>query len=223
MNARILYVPIFIAAEAERFAATVAEWADVESFDVPAEGGVEAALARLDALGWPDCIAVADSHAQHLAVELAMGHPDRVRGIALSHATARYSVSGPRTALNREVLSAAGQLLETDYMAFMRAVTQLTQGGMPDAFVERWAARVPPERARALFNDLAEAEPPLAERLVDFDGPILLGAHTDCVLWTADGFDDATNALPAARAVRCTEIPVFDPAFGAALKELAAG
>jgi pimeloyl-ACP methyl ester carboxylesterase len=223
MKARILYVPIFLAAESERFAATVDDWAVVESFDVPDGRQAEGAIERLDALGWADCLVVADSQAQRLAVEVALIHPDRVRGVALSHAVARYRVSQPRAALHPEVLEAVGRLLETDYMAFWRAVTQLTQGGMPDAWVERWAAAVPPERVKRLFHALVETEPPLAERLVDFDGPVLLAGHRNCVLWTPEGFEDAVAALPASRAIRCDDIPVFDPSFGAALKELAAG
>jgi pimeloyl-ACP methyl ester carboxylesterase len=219
----ILYVPIFLAAEADRFASTVAEWAQVESFDVPERHAVEGALERLDALGWSDCLVVADSQAQWLAVELATRHAQRVRGIALSHAVARYRVSGPRAGLHAEVLAAVSRLLETDYMAFWRAVTQLTQGGMPDAWVERWAAAIPHERTKAFFQELTDSEPPLAERLQDFPGPVLLGQHADCVMWTQEGFEDAVAALPEAKVVRCREIPAFDPAFGEALRELAGG
>jgi pimeloyl-ACP methyl ester carboxylesterase len=223
MKARVLYVPIFLAAEAERFASTVEEWAQVESFDVPEGRAVEGAVERLDALGWSDCLVVADSQAQWLAVELAVRHPERVRGIGLSHAVARYSVDGPRPGLHSEVIAAVGRLLDTDYMAFWRAVTQLTQGGMPDAWVERWAAAIPHERTKAFFQTLVDSKPQLAERLRDFPGPVLLGQHTNCVLWTPEGFEDAAAALPGATVVACADIPVFDPAFGAALRELAGG
>jgi pimeloyl-ACP methyl ester carboxylesterase len=222
MRARVLYVPLFIGAESDRFASVVGDWAEVASFDVPAEGAAETAHARLDELGWGDCTLVADGFAQGLGIEIALNNPERFRAVAVGHAAPRFSTQRPRPALHPEVIAAATQLLETDYMAFWRAVTQLTQGGMPDAWVERWAASVPRERARAVFLGIAEAEPPACERLVDFDGTLLLAQHVDCVLWTAEGFEDAVAALPHARIVRCKEIPVFDAAFGETLRELTA-
>ena len=50
---------------------------------------------------------------------------------------------------------------------------------------------------------------------------MLLAQHTDCVLWTAEGFEDIVAAVPHATVVRCAQIPVFDEAFGGALRELA--
>jgi hypothetical protein len=54
MKVRVLYVPLFLEVEADRFAAVVADWAEVASFDVPVEAPVEAAHARLDELGWDE-------------------------------------------------------------------------------------------------------------------------------------------------------------------------
>jgi hypothetical protein len=220
MKARVLYVPLFLEVESERFAEVVDDWAEVASFDVPVEGAVEAAHARLDALAWDECVLVADGYAQRLGVQIVLSRPDRFRAVAVGHAARRFRTEPPRPALHPEVIAAATQLLETDYMAFWRAVTQLTQGGMPDAWVERWAAAVPRERARAVFLGAAETQPPAAEGLIEFDGPVLLAQHKDCVLWTAEGFDDMVAALPRARAVRCREIPPFDPVFGEALRDL---
>lgn len=222
MKARVLYVPLFIEAESDRFAALVADWADVASFDVPVEAPVVAAHARLDELGWDQCVLVADGYSQRLGVAIALSRPDRFSAVAVGHAAKRFTTDPPRPALHPEVIAAARQLLETDYMAFWRAVTQITQGGMPDAWVERWAAGVPQERAKAVLLDVTGAQPPASERLVEFTGPVLLAQHTDCVLWTPEGFEDIVSALPHARVVRCAEIPVFDPAFGDALRELAA-
>ena len=221
MKARVLYVPLFIASESDRFAHLVRDWAEVASFDVPAEHAVEAAHARLDELAWDDCTLVVDGFAQALGIEIGLHGPARFRAVAVGHAAPRYSTDPPRPALHPEVVAAATRLLETDYMAFWRAVTQLTQGGMPDAWVERWAASVSKERARAMFFGIAETEPSACELLAGFDRPILLAQHVDCVLWTGEGFEDAVAALPDARAVRCKEIPVFDPAFGEALREIA--
>ena len=221
MKARIFYVPLFIAAEADRFAALVADWAEVASFDVPADNPAEAAHARLDELGWDDCTLVVDGYGQALGIEIVLDDPTRFRAAAIGHAAPRYSTEPPRPALHPEVVAAATQLFDSDYMAFWRGVTQITQGGMPDAWVERWAASVPKERARELFSGLVDTEAAACERLTAFDGPLLLAQHVDCVLWAAEGFEDAVAALPDARVIRCKEIPVFDPAFGEALKELA--
>ena len=222
MKARVLYVPLFIAAEADRLAALAGDWAEVASFDVPVEAPVEAAHARLDELGWDECVLVADGYAQGLGTEIALSHPDRFLAVAVGHAAKRFTTEPPRPTLHPEVVAAARQLLETDYMAFWRAVTQITQGGMPDAWVERWATSVPKERARAVFSGITDSEAPAAERLAEFEGPLLLAQHTDCVLWTAEGFEDIVSAMPHARVVRCDQIPVFDAAFGDVLRELAA-
>ena len=95
---------------------------------------------------------------------------------------------------------------------------------MPDAWVERWAASVPQERATdELFTGIAEAEPAACE----LPGRLRRArscSHSTSIasLWTREGFEDAVAALPDARVVRCKEIPVFDAAFGEALRELAA-
>ena len=220
MKVRVLYVPHFLEVESERFAEVVADWADVASFDVPMDGAGEAAHARLDELGWDECILVADGFAQGLGVETALRHPERFQAVAVGHAATRYTTDPPRPTLHPDVIAAATRLLETDYMAFWRAVTQITQGGMPDPWVERWAAGVPPERARAVFLGIAETQPPASEGLAAFERPVLLAQHADCVLWTAEGFEDIVSAVPHARVVRCSQIPVFDPAFGEALRDL---
>ncbi len=220
MKSRVFYVPHFIAAEADRFASVAGDWAEVASFDVPAEQPVEAAHAHLDELGWDACTLVMDGYAQGLGVEVALHHPDRFRAVAVGHAALRLSTEPPRNALHPDVVAAATQLLENDYMAFWRAVTQITQGGMPDEWVERWAASVPKVRAWAVFVEMTDAAAPAAEGLAEFDGPLLLAQHVDCVLWTDEGFEDAVAAFPEARVVRCREIPPFDPAFGEALRDL---
>jgi hypothetical protein len=220
VKARVLYVPLFMEAEAERFAAVVADWAEVASFDVPVERPIEAAHARLDELGWDQCTLVVDGYAQGLGAEIALHEPDRFRAVAVGHAALRFTTQPPRPALHPDVVAAATQLLENDYMAFWRAVTQLTQGGMPDAWVERWAASVPQERVRAVFSGITDTAAPASKRLAEFDGPLLLAQHADCVLWTDEGFEDVVAAFPDARIARCTEIPPFDRAFGEALREL---
>jgi pimeloyl-ACP methyl ester carboxylesterase len=97
MKARILYVPHFIEAESDRFAAVVADWAEVASFDVPAEAPVEAAHARLDELGWDECVLVADGYAQGLGTEIALSRPDRCLAVAVGHAAKRYTTCSRST------------------------------------------------------------------------------------------------------------------------------
>jgi len=221
---RLLYVPITAAREAERFAAQ-ADWADVASFDAPGAGAnrdlaphgvagvVEAARARLDELAWETCGVVCESHGQAAAIELALTEPDRVKGIFIGHAAARYAVTGPRPAMSPSVRDVAGQLLETDYRAFARAITQMTQGQMDDAYVDAWAADVPQPVAQDLFGELSEEQPGLVSRLAGSDLVIVLGEHRGCLMWTPEAFADACEAVPEARAVSCDGIPTEDPSF----------
>jgi hypothetical protein len=229
MRPRILYVPIFAAFEAGQFAERVADWADVKSFDTPGcgrrrgeqPGGIEeiagAGAARLDGLGWEQCVAVCDSHSQGAAAELARRDP-RVRGIAIGHAALRYEVEGPDATLSPGVHAAAAQLLDTDYRAFVHAINQMTLGAFGDEWTGPFLEQVPPEVARAGLGALPGQE--LASRLRGEEIELLLARHLGCVLWVPERFDDAVSELPDAEAVDCEEVPLDDPAFHAALREL---
>jgi hypothetical protein len=221
--------------EAGPLASLAAEWADVESFDTPGvgsrreeqPGGVPGAAAaaaeRLDELGWDRCAVVCDSHAQAAGIELTLSEPGRVGAIFVSHAAARYSATGPRPALNPSVHEAAGRLLETDYRSFARAITQMSQGEMGDDFVERWYELVPRQAAARMLLGMAETEPELVRRLAGTQIPVVLGRHKGCVVWTEEGFQDAVEAVPAARTVVCDGIPARDPRFLAEVREISAG
>ena len=222
-GARILYVPIAAAMEANRFAA-LADWAQVESFDSPGAGGdrgdpaglegvAAAGEARLEELGWERYGVVADSHGQAVAIELALRAPDRVDALCIGHAAARYTLSGPAPAMVPAVHDAAEQLLATDYRSFARAITQMTLGFMDDAFVEDWIAAVPHAVARSVLGDLAQREPELASRLVGVPFPVLLGRHRGCVMWTPEAFAAAAERLPEAETVVCDGPPTFDRGF----------
>ena len=230
MRQRILYVPIFAAFEARQFAELVAEWADVESFDTPGTGaradedpgGFEqvagAGAQRLDELGWDSCVVVCDSGAQAPGSELAARDP-RVRGVGLGHAALRYDQEGPQPTLSPGVNSATRQLLDTDYRSFGRALTQVTQGALDDEWVDTFLAEVPHAAARARITKLVNGTA-LASRLVGEDLELVLGRHVGCMLWTSEGFDEAAAALPEATTVDCENVPIADPAFHAALREL---
>ena len=231
MRARVLYVPIFAAFEAGQLAEAVADWADVESYDTPGCGtrrgepptGVEevaaAGAARLDELGWETCVAVCDSHAQGAGAELARRDP-RVKGLGMGHASLRYEIDEPRPSLSPAVHSAAAQLLDSDYRSFAHAVTQMTQGAFGEEWIGPFLEEVPPEVARERLSALPGQE--LASRLRGEEVELLLARHVDCVLWLPEGFEDAMRELPEATGVDCETVPLSDPVFHAALRELCA-
>ncbi|MGH2837917.1 MAG: alpha/beta fold hydrolase [Thermoleophilaceae bacterium] len=233
-HAQLFYVPIAAAFEAERVADRV-DWAVVESCDSPGAGSargasprgvqgvVAAALARLDELGWERYLLIGDSHGQAATIEVALARPDRVTGVFISHAAARYKLSGDRPAMTPAVRDAAQQLLDTDYRSFARAVTQLTLGLADDEWVERWLAEVPHPVAKSILGDLSDREPELVTRLAEIDVPVLLGQHKGCVMWTPESFADACAAVPGAGVIRCEGIPVQDLGFIDAVRGVASG
>jgi pimeloyl-ACP methyl ester carboxylesterase len=232
VRTRLFYVPIAAAFEAERVADR-ADWAEVESCDSPGAGGsrgtdpcgvrgvVEAALTRLDELGWESYGVIGDSHGQAAAIEVALARPERVTGVFISHAAARYELSGDRPAMTPAVHDAAQQLLETDYRSFARAVTQLTLGLADDEWMERWLAEVPQHVAKSILGDLRDRTPELVARLAEADLPVVLGQHKGCLMWTPESFADACAAVPNARVIRCEGIPVQEAPFLDAVRELA--
>jgi hypothetical protein len=229
MRARILFVPIFAAFETGQFAELTSGWADVESFDTPGCGarrdepaaGVEgiaaAAAERLGELGWKSCVAVCDSHSQAAGAELALRDP-RVQGLAVGHAALRYDVDGPEPTLNPAVHSAAGQLLETDYRSFVHAITQMTQGELGEEWIGAFMEQVPAEVARTGLTALPGQE--LMSRLSGEDVELLLARHVGCVLWMPEHFDDVAAEFPEATAIDCDDLPLIDPGFHTALREL---
>jgi hypothetical protein len=232
VEVRLFLVPIAAAFEADRMAERV-DWAEVASCDSPGAGGardeapngvqgvVEAAIARLDDLGWDQCCLVGDSHGQAAAIELALSQPERFTGVCISHAAAHYRLVGDRPAMTPAVHDAALQLLDTDYRSFARAITQLTLGLADDEWVERWAAEVPQRAAKSIFGDLSERQPDLVSRLAASDLPVVLGQHKGCVMWTPEAFADACAAVPNARIARCDGIPVMEAPFLDAVRDVA--
>lgn len=53
--------------------------------------------------------------------------------------------------------------------------------------------------------------------------PLLLGRHTECLLWTEEAFRDATAAFPDAQTVRTKEKSSVSGEFAAALQEFCLG
>lgn len=232
MRPRLLYVPIFAGFEADPLREAMASWGEVESFDGPGAGtrhaedpgGPEsmaaAGAARLDELGWESCVLVSDSHAQAAAIELALRDP-RAAGIAISHASARYGPGGERPALNPAIYSAAAQLLATDYRSFGRALTQLTHGALDDTWVDRFIAEVPQATAEARTAALPDGLE-LATRLRHESIEILLAGHRGCMMWTPEAVEDAAAALPHARLLWFDGVPLGEPGYHEAVRELCA-
>lgn len=224
-------MPIFGAFEADPLRELVGDWAELESFDGPGTGSrsdqppagfeemARSGSERLDELGWDQCVVVCDTHAQAAGIELAL-RDSRVAGIAIGHATLRYAVHGDRATLNTAVHAAAAQLLETDYRSFGRAITQLTQGTLDDSWVDAYMENVPERTARFRLGQLA-AGAETGSRLCGRDHDhVLLAGHRGCVMWTHESFAETAAALPQARAVVCDDVPLADPAFHRALREL---
>lgn len=232
MRARLLYVPIFAAFEAGQLRQAIGGWADVESYDGPGAGSrvdekpggpedmAAAGAARLDELGWDRCVLVCDSHAQPSGIELAVRDP-RVAAIAISHPAPRYSVEGERPALNAAVYDTAEQMLAADYRSFGHALTQLTQGSIDAEWIDSFIEQVP--RATAYRRTAALKETvDLVPRLAGEDVEILLAGHRDCLMWTPEGLEDAAAAVPDAQVMQCDTVPLGDPSYHAALRELCA-
>jgi hypothetical protein len=77
---------------------------------------------------------------------------------------------------------------------------------------------VPRETARARIAQLDGRE--LVSRLGGSDAEVLLGLHDGCMMWTREGFDDAAAAVPHAATLSCGQVPLSDPRFIEAVREL---
>ena len=226
MSARILWVPSLAAVEREAFREAVSDWATVESFDLPGTPAIEdataAAAARVDELGWDRYVIAGESYAQAVAVQLASAHAERLDAVALGHAVAEFVVEGDRAAVNPAVFEALRQLLETDYMSFARAITQVSGGAITDEAMEAFVAAVPQSVATTWMTALVDTRPVMAAGLRDVQVPVLMAEHRGCFMWTHEAFEDACAAVPHAMSLTCDTPPTLDPGFQDALRELVA-
>ncbi len=218
----------------------LAEWAEVASYDAPglgrelAGGGdervaegvsleaiAERGLEELDRRGWDRCVVAADEFAVAAAVELADRRPACVQALALGHPHLSFAREGERAPINSEMLQAFNQLARTDYMSYVRALSQLTRGAYDDEFAERYMERVSPEVASSWLDvNLPSYE---RSRTVDvlrrLEVPLLLAEHRDCLLFTHEGYEDAVAEFPHAATTSVEEKPSMSPAFAEALRE----
>ena len=206
------------------------EWAEVAIYDAPGVGDeppVErfgpAAVARrgleeLDRRAWDRCVVVADEYAAMAAVRLLTARPEAVVGLALGHACLSNRVDGPRPPIDPAVQAALAQLFHASYATCMYSLAQASKGSYDDEFVDRYLKRVPRELYAYFYGAPTPPSEPLEESLRAYGVPMLFAKHEDCLLHTAEGYEDAVAAFPAARTVAVREKPSTSPAFAEALR-----
>jgi pimeloyl-ACP methyl ester carboxylesterase len=233
---RVLLCPQFTEVE-WAIAPRIAEWAEVATFDAPGVGDepvpdgrpdlidraavVRRALAEADRRGWDSFFAVGDAWGAATAAHVAAARPHAVRGIALGHATLHFDTEGARPAVNGEVVAAMTQLLRTDYDSFVSyGITQFTQGGFDDELAGRMVERFPPNdvAARVWEMHVMHAEP-IGDLLRRLDKPMLFSKHDGCLVFTAEGYEDAITAFPDAQRVTMHKPSGASEEFADALRE----
>jgi hypothetical protein len=212
------------------------QWADVASYDAPGVGDAPPAeesssaatgqrgLEEVDRRGWDSFIVVADEFGLVAASHLAEAAGDRLWAIALGHARVSNAVTGPRAALNGEVLSGVQSLLRTDMRTFVRQLFKMTggeatEGGYGEGLADEWLRRVPIEVAAPFYEAREEEGAAMGERLAALDVPMLFAQHQGCLLFTEEGFEDAVAAFPDAQVHRCAEKPSTSPEFAQLLRD----
>jgi hypothetical protein len=229
---RLLLVPQVCALDWQ-IASQLAEWAEVAMYDAPGVGDEPAAagidreviarrgLDELDRLGWERCVLVADEFGVPTALLLARMRPGAIGGLALGHTCLSHDVEGARAPVNGAVLELLVQVAETDHRTWARHVTQVTQGAYDDELIERYLTRVPPNIAASFARVMQTSDPSMRDTLDDFADrgvPMLFAGHEGCLMFTPEGYADATAAFPAAHTVTTSEKPSASPGFAEALR-----
>jgi pimeloyl-ACP methyl ester carboxylesterase len=237
---RVLLCPQFTEVE-WAIAPRISEWAEVATFDAPGvgdeplpEGGPDLidreavahrALAEVDERGWDSYFVVGDAWGTATAVQVAAERPEAVRGIALGHATLHYETEGARPAVNGEVVAAMTQLLRTDYDSFVSyGITQFTQGGFDEELSERMVERFPANQIAAQVWEMhvMRAEP-IGDLLRSLGRPLLFSKHEGCLVFTAEGYEDAIAAFPDAQRATMHKPSGASEEFAEALREFCDG
>ena len=229
---RILLVPGVTELE-WRIKPLLEEWADVASYDAPgvgeepppssytAESIVERGLEELSRREWDSAVVAGDEVGAAIAVRLASGNPERVAALVLGHACLNFGGHGDRPAVGAEISAALTQIVQTDFRAYARALTQVTQSAYDDEMADEFMRRVPQDAAREyLVNLLERAEHhDMEDELKSVEAPMLLAQHKGCLMWTAEGFEDCAKALPHARTSSFEIKPSASPEFAETLRE----
>jgi pimeloyl-ACP methyl ester carboxylesterase len=233
---RLLLCPQFTEVE-WAIAPQLSEWAEVATFDAPGVGDepmpggdpadfhrelvVQRGLQEVDRQGWDSYFVVGDAWGTATAARVALARPEPVLGLALGHASLSYEQEGRRPAVNKEVVAAMTQLLRSDYDSFVRyGMTQFTQGGFDEETSERIVARFPPmEIASKVWGMNIDRPEAIGELLGQLDVPMLLAKHDGCLVFTAEGYEDAVRALPEAHRTSVGRSPSASDEFAAALRD----
>jgi hypothetical protein len=207
------------------------EWAEAASFDAPGVGNeprhesltreaiIERALVELERREWDSCFIAGDSWGNVTAVRAANEWSGKVLGLALGHARLSDRTDGERPPVNSAVWDAMGQLLESDFAAFVRyGLTQLTQGSIGDELAKRMLERIPMDIAHAAFNTIISEPEPIDGALRKLNVPLLFAKHDGCLSATEEGFEDAVAAFPNSHTVSVAEAPTVSAEFGDALR-----
>jgi pimeloyl-ACP methyl ester carboxylesterase len=236
---RVLLCPQFTEVE-WAIAPRISEWAEVATFDAPGvgdepppDGGpdlinrdavVQRALAEVESRGWDSYFVVGDAWGSATAAHVAAERPGPVRGVALGHATLHFETDGERPAVNGEVVAAMTQLLRTDYDSFVSyGITQFTQGGFDEELSRRMVERFPPSEitSRVWEMHVRQAEP-IGDLLRRLDKPLLLSRHDGCLVFTAEGYEDAIAAFPQAQRLTMHKPSGASDEFAEALRRFCA-
>jgi hypothetical protein len=144
-----------------------------------------------------------------------------VLGIALGHASLDYHSKGERPAVNGELVAAMTQLMRTDYDSFVRfGLTQFTQGGFDEEVAGRMVERFPEtDIAAQVWEMHVERPEPIGDLLAQLDKPTLLAKHEGCLVFTAEGYDDAVAAFPGTHTVTIRKASSASEEFAEALRE----
>jgi pimeloyl-ACP methyl ester carboxylesterase len=214
----------------------IEDWTHVASYDAPGVAGepssgppsrravAERGIDELDRRGWERCVIVGDEFGAVTAALLASMAPERTAALALGHPSLSLGRDPPRAALTGDVLEAFESMASTNYRAYARALTQVTQGSYDDDVAERYIERVPQDVAasyEACLNVDAPGER-TEETLTGLDIPLLLAEHRSCLIWTRESFEDVTARFPTARTCSCEDKPSVSPVFVEALRDLCA-
>ena len=225
----VLLVPVVTELE-WGIADALRESTEVAAYDAPGVGDepppdrfdrraiADRGLREIADRGWERCVVAADEFATLTAALIASLAPEHVAGLALGHPTLTFRTAGPEPPLNGEVLEAFVSMEKTNYRAYARALSQVTQGSYDEDFVDTYISRVPQGVLLAYDSINHDEGQRLDELLKDWEGELLLAEHHPCLIWNREAFRDAKAAFPSAGTLACEAKPSVSPDFAEALR-----